>query len=68
MFIYKHWLRVPDRDAWLHAHWADVKAAGDWIPWQFDHAQITGAADGVLYTTGESAGGKGYSVIPMQCA
>ena len=64
MFLYKYWLRIPDRDAWLRAHWTDVKAAGDWIPWQFAHPQITGAADGVLYTTGESAGGKGYSVYP----
>jgi len=64
LFIYKLWLRLPDRDAWLRAHWMDVKAAGDWIPWQFAHADITGAKDGVLYTTGESAGGKGYSVYP----
>jgi hypothetical protein len=64
LFIYKLWQRAPDRDAWLRAHWTEVKAAGDWIPWQFDHAQITGAADGVLYTTGESAAGKGYSVYP----
>ncbi len=62
LFLYKLWLRLPDRDAWLHAHWADVKAAGDWIPWQLDHPQISGAKDGVLYTTGESAAGKGYSV------
>jgi hypothetical protein len=41
-----------------------VKLAGDWIPWQFDHANITGAKNGVLFTTGESAGGKGYSVYP----
>ncbi len=64
LFIYKLWLRMPDRDAWLRTHWSDVKSAGDWIPWQFDHPQISGAADGVLYTTGESAGGKGYSVYP----
>jgi hypothetical protein len=64
IFIYKLWQRMPDRDAWLRAHWADVKLAGDWIPWQFDHARITGAKNGVLYTTGESAGGKGYSVYP----
>ncbi len=55
---------MPDRDTWLRAHWTDVKAAGDWIPWQFDHPRISGAANGVLYTTGESAGGKGYSVYP----
>lgn len=64
LFIYKLWQRVPDRDAWLRAHWPDVKAAGDWIPWQFDHAEITGAKNGMLYTTGESAAGKGYSVYP----
>jgi len=64
LFIYKLWQRVPDRDAWLRAHWTDVKAAGDWIPWQFDHAAVTGAKDGTLYTTGESAAGKGYSVYP----
>lgn len=64
VFIYKLWQRMPDRDAWLRAHWEDVKLAGDWIPWQFAHADITGAKNGVLYTTGESAGGKGYSVYP----
>ena len=64
LFIYKLWQRVPDRDQWLRARWPDVKEAGDWIPWQFDHADITGAKDGVLYTTGESAAGKGYSVYP----
>lgn len=64
MFLYKLWQRTPDRDAWLRSHWADVKAAGDWIPWQFDHADISGAKDGVLHTTGESAAGNGYSVYP----
>ena len=64
LFIYKLWLRLPDRDAWPRAHWTDVQAAGDWIPWQFEHANISGAANGVLFTTGESAAGKGYSVYP----
>jgi hypothetical protein len=64
LFIYKLWQRTPDRDAWLRSHWTDVKAAGYWILWQFDHPEISGAADGVLYTTGESAAGKGYSVYP----
>jgi hypothetical protein len=64
LFIYKLWQRMPDRDAWLRARWTDVKAAGDWIPWQFDHPEVSGAANGVLYTTGESAAGKGYSVYP----
>jgi hypothetical protein len=64
LFIYKLWQRVPDRDAWLRAHWADVKAAGDWVPWLFDHPNLSGAKDGVLLTTGESAATKGYSVYP----
>jgi hypothetical protein len=64
LFLYQLWRRLPNRDEWLRAHWSDVKAAGDWIPWQFDHPDISGAKDGVLHTTGESAGGNGYSVYP----
>ena len=62
MFLYKFWQRLPDRDGWLRSRWPDVKATGDWILWQFDHPEISGAANGVLHTTGESAGGDGYSV------
>lgn len=62
MFLYKTWQRMPDRDDWLRARWPDVKAAGDWILWQFDHPDISGATNGVLHTTGECAGGNGYSV------
>lgn len=64
LFLYKLWQRLPDRDEWLRSDWADVKASGDWILWQFDHPEISGAANGVLSTTGESANGKGYSVYP----
>lgn len=60
--LYKLWQRQPNRDEWLTAHWADVRAAGDWILWQFDHPSISGAKDGVLHTTGESAAGNGFSV------
>lgn len=66
--IYTLWQRLLDRDVWLRSRWADVKAAGDWIPWQFDHPEISGAADWVLYSTGEAAGGhgnsKGYALYP----
>jgi hypothetical protein len=62
LFLYQLWRRLPDRDTWLRSHWSDVKAAGDWIPWQFAHPVISGATGGVLHTTGESAGGNGYSV------
>ncbi|MDE3149272.1 MAG: hypothetical protein KGL37_07360, partial [Acidobacteriota bacterium] len=64
LFLYKLWLRQPDRDEWLRARWPDVKAAGDWILWQFAHPGISGAANGLLHTTGESANGDGYSVYP----
>lgn len=62
--IYKLWQRLPNRNAWLRAHWADVKAAADWIPWQLDHPSISGASDGLLLSTGEAAHGKGHSVYP----
>ncbi|HEV2575828.1 MAG TPA: hypothetical protein VGU25_01340 [Acidobacteriaceae bacterium] len=62
--LYRLWLHLPDRDAWLRAHWTDVKAAGDWIPWQFAHPDLSGVKNGILHTTGESAGGNGYSVYP----
>jgi hypothetical protein len=62
LFLYRLWERLPNRDEWLRAHWANVKAAGDWIPWQFDHPKISGASNGALHTTGESANGSGYSV------
>ncbi len=64
LFLYKLWLRLPDRDAWLRAQWPDIKAAGDWVLWQFAHPEISGARDGLLHTTGESANGDGYSVYP----
>lgn len=55
--LYEIWQRIPNRDQWLRTRWLDVKAAGDWILWQFDHPEISGAANGILHTTGESAGG-----------
>lgn len=64
LFLYKLWQQLPERDAWLRARWPDVKAAGDWILWQLDHPEISGAKGGLLHTTGESANGDGYSVYP----
>lgn len=64
MSLYKLWQRLPDRDEWLRARWPDVKAAGDWILWQFGHPGISRATNGLLYTTGESAPPNGYSVYP----
>ncbi len=62
LFLYKLWQRLPDNQDWLRSRWPDVKAAGDWILWQFDHPEISGATNGILHTTGESAHGNGYSV------
>jgi hypothetical protein len=62
--LYKLWEHLPNRDEWLRARWLDIKAAGDWIPWQFAHPEISGATRGALHTTGESASGSGYSVYP----
>jgi hypothetical protein len=64
LFLYKLWQRQPDRNAWLRTQWPDIKAAGDWILWQFAHPEISGARNGLLHTTGESANGDGYSVYP----
>lgn len=62
MFLYKLWQRLPDRDDWLRARWPTIKDAGDWVVWQLDHPEISGATNGVLHTTGECAAGNGYSV------
>lgn len=64
MFLYRLWQRLPNRDEWLRARWPDVKAAGDWVLWQFDHPKISGATNGVLFTTSEAAAMVGYSVYP----
>lgn len=62
MFLYRLWQRLPNRDQWLRARWPDVKAAGDWILWEFDHPRLSGATNGVLFTTSEAANMVGYSV------
>ena len=64
MFLYRLWQRLPNRDEWLRARWPDVKAAGDWVLWQFDHPEISGASNDVLFTTSEAAAMVGYSVYP----
>lgn len=64
LFLYRLWQRLPDRNEWLRARWPDIKASGDWILWLFDHPNVSGATNGILYTTSESAGMKGYSVYP----
>ena len=64
MFLYRLWQHLPNRDEWLRARWPDIKDTGDWILWQFEHPEISGATNGILHTTGESAAMDGYSVYP----
>ena len=61
LFIYNLWRRLPDRDQWLRERWDDVRGLGDWIVWQMEHPDISGAKE-VLRTDSECAGGIGYSV------
>jgi len=64
MFLYRLWQRLPNRDEWLRARWPDIKAAGDWVLWEFEHPEISGATNGILFTTSESASMIGNSVYP----
>jgi hypothetical protein len=64
LFIYKVWQWLPDRDTWLRDHWPEIRGEGDWILWQFAHPEISGATNGLLRTTGESAANGGHSVYP----
>lgn len=61
LFLYRYWQRTEDRDAWARARWDDLRAAGDWIGWQFAHPGVTGASD-VLHTTSECAAMDGESI------
>ena len=61
LFTYKLWQREPHPNAWMHKHWKDILAAGNWIGWQLDHPAISGSDDGVLQTDSECAGGIGHA-------
>ncbi len=61
LFVYQVWRRLPDRDAWLRERWEDVRGLGDWVIWQFEHPELSGATE-VLRTDSECAGGIGYSI------
>ncbi len=61
LFTYKLWQRQPHPNTWMHKHWKDILAAGNWIGWQLDHPAISGSDDGVLQTDSECAGGIGHA-------
>jgi hypothetical protein len=67
LFVYQTWRRLEDRDEWLRTHWQDVRGLGDWVKWQLDNPEISGATQ-VLLTDSECAGGIGHSVYAdMAC-
>ena len=61
LFVYNLWRRLPDRDQWLRERWDDVRGLGDWVVWQMEHPEVSGAKE-VLRTDSECSGGVGYSV------
>ena len=61
LFLYKLWQRLPNGEEWLRRNWRDIELAGDWIIWQFENPDKSGATD-VLLTDSECAGGIGRSV------
>ena len=61
LFTYKLWQRQAHPNTWMHRHWKDILAAGNWIGWQLDHPSISGSRDGVLMTDSECANGAGQA-------
>lgn len=64
LFMYQLWRRLPEAREWLEANAADLTKHGDWIQWQFDHPETSGAKDLVLQTDSESSAGTGFSIYP----
>lgn len=54
--VHSFWRKMPrgERDQWLKERWDDVKMAAEWIQWQFDNPEVSGARDGVLRTDSEA--------------
>ncbi len=61
VWLYQLWRRLPDPQKWAKDNWPDLKAAGDWILWQFENPEVFGTTD-VLRTDSECAPGIGYSI------
>jgi len=49
---YKTWQRTADPGAWARRHWQGYKDAAEWICWQFEHPEISGATT-VMRTVSE---------------
>ncbi len=48
--------------AWVASHWADFRAAAEWIVWQMENPAES-AFDGLLYAQSECSGGGGRDIF-----
>lgn len=62
--VYNAWKRLPNakRDQWLKQRWTDVEYAAEWILWQFENPEISGATKHVLLTDSECVYNSGYGL------
>lgn len=53
LLAYNVWRRLPEpeKGAWLKANWPDLRAAAEWILWQFEHPATSGATDVLMSDT-----------------
>ena len=54
--VHSLWRKMPkkEKDKWLKERWDDVKMAANWIEWQFENPEISGATNDVLQTDSEA--------------
>jgi len=64
MEMYVLWKRLPSRDEWLKERWEYLAKAADWIKWQYDNPELSGATETRIQTDSESSHGKGFSIYP----
>jgi len=54
--VHSLWRKLPkeEKNKWLKERWEDVKMAANWIEWQFENPEISGATNDVLLTDSEA--------------
>ena len=54
--VHSLWRKLPkeEKDKWLKERWEDVKMAANWIEWQFENPEVSGATNDVLLTDSEA--------------
>ena len=62
--VYNAWRRLPNanRNTWLRERWEDVNLAAEWILWQFENPEISGATENVLLTDSECVYNNGFGL------